>query len=359
MDERTLAWLKLGRATVRDAVKRAVLSRFPDPDHALQADLTELDPGFQATQSKARCLEDLIDQRSLDRDIAWCGNDRHVVVGISDGCFPPLLREVSCPPVVLYCAGDLSLFANRSLAIVGARKPTPAGREISQRMAAEIGATGVTITSGLAVGIDSAAHRGALPTIGSTIAVCATGLDTVYPQRNVELAREIAEKGLLVSEFAPGTGVRKRHFPQRNRVISGLSSGVMVVEAQLGSGSLITAGFAADQSREVFAVPGSVYSPLSSGPHRLIREGACLVETSADVLETLGWPSGGLKADVTALNSPAWCAEILAAVDYAPTSINQIVERSGLTIGELCAMLIKMESAGLVRSVAGLYARMK
>jgi len=358
MDDRSIAWLRIGRAAVAESVKRAVLSFFPDPIEALKANLSALKYGKQYA-SRRHTLGSLVKSADVRRDIDWLSSAGRSVIGLTDPLFPGLLGEISSPPAVLYCEGRTSLLSRPAVAVVGSRNPTPVGVESAARIAGAIGDCEITVVSGLALGIDSAAHRGALDTRGSTIAVCATGLDIVYPRCHRKLASEIIDLGLMLSEFPPGVGVRRHHFPQRNRLISGLSLATVVVEAGLGSGSLITAGFAADQGREVFAVPGSVNSPLSRGPHQLIRDGACLVETPVQILEALSVPEVAEKAEDTHEKPPVWCAEVLGFVDFAPTPINQIAEQTGLTMSKLSAMLIRMEMEGLVRTCAGGYIRLR
>ena len=244
------------------------------------------------------------------------------------------------------------------IAMVGSRNPTPGGLKIAEEMAAVVSSAGFTVVSGLAIGIDTVAHAGALSASGSTIGVCATGLDRVYPRQNTKLARDIVDKGVLISEFPVGTPVRKHHFPRRNRMISGLAVATVVVEAAIRSGSLITAGFAADQGREVFAVPGSVYSPVSRGTHHLIRDGACLVESGDQILEALGGFNSNFSNQNQRQKPPQWSIKILSAIDFTPTSVDQIAERSGLTISEICAMLIRMECEKLIASGSGGYIRL-
>ncbi len=359
MDERDLAWLRIGRATLPESIKRVVLQHFPDPLEALSADLSVLPRQNRLGSGVRLTLGGRSNERLVAQDAKWLASEGHSVIGLTDPKFPSLLGEISCPPVVLYCKGDESLLQGPALAIVGSRNPTPAGVETAHDFASELAAIGIVVVSGLALGIDSAAHRGALKARGPTIAACATGLDIVYPRCHHDLAHQISEGGLVVSEFVLGTGVRRHHFPQRNRLISGLSLGTLIVEAAPGSGSLITAGFAADQGREVFAVPGSINSPLSRGVHQLIRDGAQLVESTRQIVEHLSLSNEVQEIVKPAGKQPYWCTLDLDTVDFAPTSVNRVAERSGLTISEVCAMLIRMELAGLVRSCAGGYLRLR
>ena len=358
MDERSVAWLSVGRAAVPDSVKQAVLSVFPDPIDALRADVSAMGSNRQS-MAPQQTLDSFVRHDEMRRDIEWLSAPGRSVLGFSDPRFSRLLREIPNPPTVIYCEGELALLGQPAIAVVGSRNPTPVGCESAMRFAGAIGDHRVTVVSGLALGIDSVAHRGALDTAGSTIAVCATGLDMVYPRCHRNLAREIKESGLMLSEFPPGTGGRRHHFPQRNRLISGLSLGTLIVEAGLGSGSLITAGFAADQGREVFALPGSVNSPLSRGPHQLIRDGACLVETPSQILEALCLAKVEKTGHDPQVDKPARDGGILDFVDFAPTPINEIAQRSGLTIAKISAMLIRVELQGLVKTCAGGYIRLR
>ena len=292
------------------------------------------------------------DDAALAPDLAWLAQDGHHLVTWLDPDYPALLREIADPPIALYVHGDRSLLARPQLAIVGSRNPTPLGKDNAAAFAGALAQAGFAITSGLALGIDAAAHRGALDAGGATIAVAGTGLDRVYPPRNRELAHAIVGHGALVSEFAIGTGPRPEHFPQRNRIISGLSLGVLVVEAALQSGSLITARLAGEQGREVFALPGSIHSPLARGCHALIRQGAKLVETAQHVLEELG-----ALAQVSVASQPAHTrtvdlapaeSQLLDCLGYDPMNIDAVIDRSGLTADTVCSILLQLELRGLV-----------
>lgn len=295
------------------------------------------------------------DEAALAPALDWLAQPSHHLITWTDADYSPLLRQIPDPPLALYVIGDRGRLSHPQLAIVGSRNPTPAGRENAHAFARHLAGAGLTITSGLALGVDGAAHRGALAAEGgSTVAVVATGLDRVYPARHKELAHEIAARGAIVSEFPLGTPPLAEHFPNRNRLISGLSLGVLVVEAAVGSGSLITARLATDQGREVFAIPGSIHSPLSRGCHALIRQGAKLVETANDVLEELGalarvaGESRALPADL-----PAAQRQLLEHLGHDPASVDQLVERSGLTAEAVSSMLLQLELQGLVEAGAG------
>ena len=235
------------------------------------------------------------DPGTLQTGLDWLDDQNHHLLHCQDERYPDLLLETGHAPLCLFVAGNPEILSLPQLAIVGSRNATAGGIELAREFASLLTRSGLIITSGLAAGIDTAAHRGALDSDGSTIAVLGTGPDTVYPAQNKKLAQQICCNGALVSEFPPGTPVRRSHFPQRNRLMSGLSLGTLVVEAGFRSGSLITARYSGDYGREVFAVPGSVHSPLSKGCHRLIRQGAKLVETAADIIEELGALAGAME----------------------------------------------------------------
>lgn len=291
--------------------------------------------------------------------------DAHLLTP-ADAGYPALLREIANPPAQLFVLGNVDALTLPQLAIVGSRNATPSGAETAHSFALHLAARGFCITSGLAEGIDAAAHRGALAAAGRTIAVCGTGLDIVYPRHHRQLVEDIvASGGVLVSEFAPGTTVLPANFPRRNRLISGLSVGTLVVEASLRSGALITARHAMEQDREVFAIPGSIHNPLARGCHRLIRNGAKLVETADDIVEELGSLLASLQqsgATGTAENAPeaasaaepdAQYAQLLNAMGWDPVDADSLVTRSGLTIGEVSSMLLLLELQGLVRALSG------
>lgn len=300
----------------------------------------------------------------IDADLAWLGArpDRHLVA-CTAAEYPPLLAIPSGAPLALYVRGSPAALSLAQLAIVGSRNPTATGRETAFAFARHLAGCGLAITSGLAEGIDAAAHRGALAAGAATVAVCGTGLAEVYPVQNAELAQEIAAHGALVSEFPPDTPARRENFPQRNRIISALALGTLVVEAARQSGSLITARFASEQGREVFAIPGSIHSPLSHGCHRLIRDGAKLVETADDVLAELGMVLQATRA----ASAPAHARGALATVEpmdkeyeilldalgFDPAGIDALVERSGLKPEAIASMLLILELRGEVEARPG------
>lgn len=307
-------------------------------------------------------------------DAAWLAQPCNRLIELGDPDYPALLAESPSPPPVLFVSGNSDLLWFPQIAIVGSRNPTSGGIDTAADFAASFARSGLVVTSGLADGIDAAAHAAALDAGQPTIAVVGTGPDRVYPARNRALATRIREHGCIVSEFAPGTAARPDHFPRRNRIIAGLALGTLVVEAAQRSGALITARNASEAGREVFAIPGSIHNPLARGCHRLIREGASLVETSAEVLDALGPAAQRLAsslrgrlqavADASATAPAADPIEpdpqrvrLLAALGHDPVGIDTLAERSGLTVGELSSMLVLLELEGVVSAQHGRYAR--
>ena len=365
MDTQT-AWLLFSKLNViGDADKRALLERFPSPVEIFAAGPRDLAPLSGRRTAAILRAPHTID---LHAESAWLAPPHHALVPLHDPRYPEALRRIASPPLVLFAAGDTELLARPGVALVGSRNPTPPGRDSAARFAAALARRGLVVISGLAMGIDAAAHRGALAAGGCTIAVVGCGPDRVYPRCNAALHRGIVKHGLVVTEFPPGTAPRAGNFPLRNRIISGLSLGVLVVEAAARSGSLITARLAAEQGREVFALPGPIQSPLSRGCHRLIRDGAKLVEEVDHILEEL--PPGCFAVNTEpadeAAPAPALSGaephelKILEAMGFAPATIDQIIERSGLTARRVSAILINMELKEWITPCAdGTYARVR
>jgi DNA processing protein len=302
------------------------------------------------------------DWATVQLDLEWLAQPHCHAVTQHSALYPALLKQIADPPLMLFVRGNPDRLTDKQLAIVGSRNPTASGARTAAEFARHLAAIGLTITSGLAIGIDSAAHRGALAGDGHTIAVTGTGLDRVYPARHRDLAGEIIMHGALVSEFPPGTPPRPENFPRRNRLISALSLGTLVVEAAPQSGSLITARFAAEQAREVFAIPGSIHNPLARGCHTLLRQGAKLVETVQDILEELGalaaWEESQAAAPSPAPEDSTDFVSLLGHIGFEPTSVDALVERSGLTADQVSSMLVVLELHGQVASApGGLYTR--
>jgi DNA processing protein len=303
------------------------------------------------------------DPEGIARDLAWLEGPNRRLLTADDPRYPRQLAAVPGMPPALFIEGDPAVLSLPQVAIVGSRAATAAGREAAFDFAARLAAAGFAITSGLAAGIDGQAHRGALAAQGATIAVCGTGLDRVYPAEHRELAAGISASGALVSEFPTGTPPRADNFPRRNRLMSGLALGVLVVEAASRSGSLITARHAGEQGREVMAIPGSIHNPLARGCHRLIRDGAALVETIDDVLAALGvsMPAGathsaaktgsGAENPDCALDSDA--EMLLNALGFEPAGLDRLVQRTGLAAHSVMSKLQLLELAGRVESLAG------
>jgi DNA processing protein len=313
------------------------------------------------------------DSARLQRDLDWLSADGHDLLAWDDERFPPLLREIPSPPAALYVAGDPDVLWQPQLAVIGSRNPTAGGKDNARNFAGELARQGLTITSGMAAGIDSLAHEAALDAGKTTIAVMGTGLDIIYPDSGRKLAGRILERGALVSEFPPGTAPRRANFPSRNRIISGLSLGVLVIEAGLRSGTLITARLAAGQGRDVFALPGSIHNPLAKGCHRLIREGARLVESVAEVLQELGPLAGQLaerlQGELTShangqpeleldpvdpqLEFDSDYRQLWSCLSHDPKVVDAIIEQSGLTARAVSAMLLMLELRGMVEAHPG------
>jgi DNA processing protein len=298
----------------------------------------------------------------LATTLAWLAHGAEAacdVIVLGDPRYPQALLESADPPLLLYVQGRCELLAAESLAVVGSRRPTPQGQHNARTLAAQLSQAGFTIVSGLALGVDGAAHEGGLAGPGSTIAVVGTGLDRVYPSRHLKLAHHIATQGLIVSEYSLGTPPLAAHFPARNRIIAGLSRGTLVIEAALRSGSLITARLAAEAGREVFAIPGSIHSPQSQGCHALIKQGAKLVEVVGDVLEELQRPSvsGAAPAPPT---PPAPGGDIvqptdplLTALGFDPVTLDELSARTGWPAAELNLHLLELELDGRVARLPG------
>lgn len=308
-----------------------------------------------------------VDWRGVEADLNWLEQNKDCyIITLADSCYPLALKNIPNPPPVLYLQGDPACIAAPQIAMVGSRNPSLIGVEQAKSFAKHFADLGFIVTSGLALGIDSASHRGALSAQGGkTIAVLAHGMDIVYPSINKDLAASIINHGCLVSEFPIGIQPVANHFPRRNRIISGLSLGVLVVEAALNSGSLITAKYALEQGREVFAIPGSIHSAKVKGCHQLIRQGAKLVESAEDILEELAALLKYVIRDKSSAEAKSsqrvkisvQQEQLLSKIDYEATSIDVIVNRSGLSAGMVGASLLDLELLGLIATVPGGYAR--
>lgn len=366
-----LLWLTLAHVPGLGPRGRAALvKRFPSIEALFAADRAALETAlhdslasFSDRADPGAAIAAILrgpETRAFVPDLAWLAEERHHLISWGDADYPALLREIPDPPLVLYVHGERSALSQPQLAIVGSRNPTPLGAQNASAFARVLAQSGLAITSGLALGIDAAAHRGALEAEGKTIAVAGTGLDRVYPARHRDLAHRIAAEGALVSEFPIGTPARAEHFPVRNRLISGLSLGVLVVEAALKSGSLITARLAAEQGREVFALPGSIHSPLARGCHALIRQGAKLVETAEHVLEELGPLAQVTRQAVPQSEAPELALlehRLFDCLGHDPMHMDALIDRSGLTADIVSSILLQLELRGLVLVGPGGYQR--
>jgi DNA processing protein len=356
-------WIRLEQTGgVGPETTRRLLNAFGLPGNIFSASLSSLRQVVPERVAQALMMP-LADhtQALIEKTLAWLEQGDNHVLTLADSAYPKALLNIADPPLMLYVKGRIELLSNTSLAIVGSRNATAQGIANAEKFSAVMSEAGLTIVSGMALGIDTAAHQGSLRagrknTAGSTIAVIGTGADIVYPARNRALAHQIAQEGCIVSEYPLGMPAIAANFPRRNRVISGLACGVLVVEAAAQSGSLITARMALDQGRDVFAIPGSIHSPLSKGCHQLIKQGAKLVESAQDVLEELGHVQRHHSMTMaTALRdsgNPA-TAQLLNAIGFDPVDINLLAERTALDAGKLNAQLLSLELEGLIEMLPG------
>ncbi|MDP2249636.1 MAG: DNA-processing protein DprA [Hydrogenophaga sp.] len=357
------AWVRLLLTPgVGKETARKLLAAFGLPEAIFAQPLAALQTvvGSKTALALQEAPDDL-DAR-VEQVFTWLagGANRHVLT-LADPRFPPDLLQLADPPVLLYVMGDLDVLSHpRRLAMVGSRNPTPQGEANAHQFARALGQAGVCVVSGLALGVDGAAHTGALEGGAPTIAVVGTGLDRVYPRRHLSLAHRIAVHGAMVSEYPLGTPPLQANFPQRNRLIAGLSQGTLVVEATLQSGSLITARMAAEQGREVFAIPGSIHAPQSRGCHALIRQGAKLVESAQDILEDLRLVEPRTPdASVEELFEGEDPDALLKAMGFEPVSLDALQARTGLDTAHLQARLLELELDGAVgRLPGGLFQRL-
>ena len=354
IDARVEAWASLQLLPgVSPRILAGLLKALGGPEEvrsASRANLAKLVP-----TELASVIESGPDPALLERTLSWIAEPGHALIAWDDADYPRALLTMSDPPPAFYYRGRRELLNRPSIAIVGSRNATPQGMDNAEAFAATLSGAGFTIVSGLALGIDTAAHRGGLSAGGSSIAVIGTGPDRSYPSANSGLGRRLAADGGLLSEFPLGTPPLPANFPRRNRLLSGLSRGVLVVEATLASGSLITARFAAEQGREVFAIPGSIHSPFSKGSHRLIKEGAKLVETARDVIEELGGaaPTEGAQMAVAAPEMQADAGRVLKALGHDPAGVDALTARTGLAAGAVSVALVELELSGRVTALPG------
>ena len=290
---------------------------------------------------------------AISATLDWLQDPVNAVITLADPDYPRALLEISDPPPLFYLKGRRELLGAPAIAVVGSRNATPQGIANAEAFARALSESGLCIISGLALGIDAAAHRGGLQGASSSIAVVGTGLDIIYPARNRDLAHELAVRGALISEFPLGTPSIGSNFPRRNRIISGLSAGCLVIEAAPQSGSLITARLAAEQGREVFAIPGSIHSPVARGCHALIKQGAKLVESAQDILEELGGGTSPTHNQLPTQQTSGADADLLRGLGFEPTDMDTLAQRTGLTTERVSAMLLQLELDGQVASLPG------
>ena len=343
------SWIKVSVVPgLGDHGLRKLLKHFGSPQAIVdcsESSLAQVVGGKLADHIKSHDSDEIV-----AKTLAWLEHPNHAMVTLGDPAYPPLLLETESPPPLLYLVGSIDLLRSPAVAVVGSRNATAQGASNAENFSKSLSQSGLCIVSGMALGIDTAAHRGGLAGAGKSIAVVGTGLDRVYPARNKELAHQLAQHGALVSEFPLGTPALANNFPRRNRIISGLSRGCLVVEAAVSSGSLITARLALEQGRDVFAIPGSIHSALSKGCHQLIKQGAKLVERAEDVLEEINWLP---RADSSPSAVAATDDPVLIHLGFDPEPLDTLVARTGLSPEHLSGRLLELELRGLVQTLPG------
>jgi DNA processing protein len=353
--DETAAWIQLTLIPgLGEESLRKLLGEFGSPEDIFAASTAALARVVKTPVASA--IAKGIDDSAVAPALRWLALDNHHLVTLGDAHYPAQLLNIADPPPLMYAVGRLELLSAPSVAMVGSRNASPGGIDNAQNFARALSEAGLTIVSGLALGIDAAAHRGALQGQASSIAVIGTGMDIMYPKRNLALARQIAKEGLILSEFALGTPALAANFPRRNRIISALAKGTLVVEASPSSGSLITARLSAEQGREVFAIPGSIHSPFSRGCHALIKQGAKLVESAQDVLEELAWSVAApttRNAGATSAATSAEHAGLLEHMGFDPVSVDELHQRLGVGADALAAALLQLELEGRVSTLPG------
>ena len=355
-DQRELgAWLQLMQTDgVGTETARRLLTAFGSPAQVLQAEIDQLRTIVSERHARAlAAAPGAALQDKIERALQWAVLPGHRIMTLGDQDYPQALLNIADPPLLLYLIGHAELLSQPALAVVGSRNATTQGKLHAQRFSAALSHAGVTVVSGLALGIDAAAHEGGLRGIGASVAAIGTGIDIVYPACNGKLAQQLAEHGCIVSEYGLGMPPLAANFPRRNRIISGLARGVLVVEAAEQSGSLITARTALEQGRDVFAIPGSIHSPLSKGCHLLIKQGAKLVESVDDILDELGSLSARAIAPAATVSIDANDSALLQAIGFDPQALDVLSARSGLDAASLQAQLLTLELEGAVESLPG------
>ena len=364
--------LRLLRCNLPQDNLHSLLERFASASAIFDASSSQLEACGLNPQQIDRLNQPY--EAEIERDLAWLEKPSHGILFQDSNNYPPQLLQIDNPPFALFYIGDADYLSQPQLAMVGSRTPTASGKQTAEDFAEHLSQAGITITSGLAYGIDAASHEGALRGIAGSVAVVANGLHTIYPKANTALAQRISQHGCIISECPIGSAAHRGMFPQRNRIISGLSVGTLVVEAALKSGSLITSRHAMEQGREVFAIPGSIHNPLAKGCHHLIKSGAKLVESAADILEEV-FPlvnSSSIRHTSAAESTPEATdpmesrthteldpayQTLLKHMEFEPVAIDELVERSNLNVSEIASMLLILELQGQVISQNGLYSR--
>ncbi len=355
LEDELAAWLRLTLTPgLGGQAQRTLLQTFGLPQVIFKAGGSELRAAIGDKLATLLASHDA--EADITTALNWASEPGNHLIPLGSTAYPRTLLDSADPPALLYAKGNIELLQQPMLSVVGSRNATRQGELDAEAFSSHLSAAGLTIVSGMALGIDAAAHRGGLKGRGSTIAVIGTGIDRIYPARNAELARQIAADGLIISEFPLGIGPLAHHFPRRNRIIAGLGQGCLVVEAADRSGSLITARLAAEAGREVFAIPGSIHSALSHGCHRLIRQGAKLVESANDILEELAWesvvnPIPSVDLETTPLSDEE--LNLINVLGNSPCDLETLVTQTGLTPDALLAMLLPMELDGRIASLPG------
>ena len=353
-------WLSLTQATgIGPATCKKLLVEFKTPQAILTSDHNTLRHFGLSDVSISSLFQP--EQEQLRVSLDWLHQANHHLITYFDDDYPELLKSIDSPPIILFAIGQREVLGFLHFAIVGSRNPTTGGKRIAEDFAGELSRSGLTICSGLALGIDYHSHLGAIKAQASTLAVLGNGLNSIYPARHKKIAQQIIENGLLVSEYPPDTKPNPGNFPRRNRIISGMSTGVLVVEAAKRSGSLITANYALEQGRDVFAIPGSIHNPLARGTHSLIKQGAKLVETVDDILDELSPMVNVVLNRASALDvSPVGESELepdykllLESMGYEIVSVDRLVELTGLTADVVSSMLLILELQGMIESQYG------
>ena len=359
MHSQNRSWLILKHAYLRVAEFQTLLDLYETVDEIVAQPRSRLlESGLSGEKCDAIAAPD---EKTIDAALDWLDDDHHHLIAWGQSAYPEMFTQISGPPLALFVNGNVDALHLPALAVIGSRNPTQGGMRNAHDFSRYLAGRGFAIVSGLAQGIDAAAHEGALDAGGKTVAFLGTGIDRVYPAANRDLAHAIAQDGALVSEYPLGAPPERRHFPERNRLISGLSLGTLVVEAARRSGSLITARLAAEQGREVFALPGSIHNALARGCHELIRQGAKLVETAGDILAELQ-PLAGHMQETAEVSGPSEAmapeqdddyAELRKVLSHDPATIDELEKQSGLTIDQLSSMLLILELHGEVESLTG------